>query len=228
MSAAPDHPEGSGHHHDHDHAHSHDHSELSPIELRVRALETLLTEKGYIVPAALDELIETYETRVGPKNGARVVAKAWTDPAYRQRLLTDATAAIAELGYTGRQGEHMVAVENTPDRHNLVVCTLCSCYPWTVLGLPPVWYKSAPYRSRAVRDPRGVLAEFGLTLPADTEIRVWDSTAEMRYLVLPMRPAGTEGWSAEALADLVNRDSMIGTALATSPQAGQRSAGAGA
>jgi nitrile hydratase len=228
MSSAPDHPEGNGHHHDHDHAHSHDHSELSPIELRVRALETLLTEKGYIVPAALDELIETYETRVGPKNGARVVAKAWTDPGYRQRLLTDATAAIAELGYTGRQGEHMVAVENTPERHNLVVCTLCSCYPWTVLGLPPVWYKSAPYRSRAVRDPRGVLAEFGLTLPADTEIRVWDSTAEMRYLVLPMRPAGTEGWSAEALADLVNRDSMIGTALATSPQAGQRSAGAGA
>ena len=228
MSSAPDHPEGSGHHHDHDHAHSHDHSELSPIELRVRALETLLTEKGYIVPAALDELIETYETRVGPKNGARVVAKAWTDAAYRERLLTDATAAIAELGYTGRQGEHMVAVENTPDRHNLVVCTLCSCYPWTVLGLPPVWYKSAPYRSRAVCDPRGVLAEFGLTLPADTEIRVWDSTAEMRYLVLPMRPAGTEGWSAEALADLVNRDSMIGTALATSPEAGHRSAGAGA
>lgn len=228
MSSAPDHPEGSGHHHDHDHAHSHDHSELSPIELRVLALETLLTEKGYIVPAALDELIETYETRVGPKNGARVVAKAWTDPTYRQRLLTDATAAIAELGYTGRQGEHMVAVENTPDRHNLVVCTLCSCYPWTVLGLPPVWYKSAPYRSRAVRDPRGVLAEFGLTVPAETEIRVWDSTAEMRYLVLPMRPAGTEGWSAEALADLVNRDSMIGTALATSPQAGQRSEGAGA
>lgn len=228
MSSAPDHSEGSGHHHDHDHAHSHDHSELSPIELRVRALETLLTEKGYIVPAALDELIETYETRVGPKNGARVVAKAWTDAAYRERLLTDATAAIAELGYTGRQGEHMVAVENTPDRHNLVVCTLCSCYPWTVLGLPPVWYKSAPYRSRAVRDPRGVLAEFGLTLPADTEIRVWDSTAEMRYLVLPMRPAGTEGWSAEALADLVNRDSMIGTALATSPEAGHRSAGAGA
>lgn len=228
MSSAPDHPEGNGHHHDHDHAHSHDHSELSPIELRVRALETLLTEKGYIVPAALDELIETYETRVGPKNGARVVAKAWTDPGYRQRLLTDATAAIAELGYTGRQGEHMVAVENTPERHNLVVCTLCSCYPWTVLGLPPVWYKSAPYRSRAVRDPRGVLAEFGLTVPAETEIRVWDSTAEMRYLVLPMRPAGTEGWSAEALADLVNRDSMIGTALATSPEAGPRSAGAGA
>lgn len=230
MSSAPDHPEGNGHQHDHDHdhAHSHHHSELSPIELRVRALETLLTEKGYIVPAALDELIETYETRVGPKNGARVVAKAWTDAAYRERLLTDATAAIAELGYTGRQGEHMVAVENTPDRHNLVVCTLCSCYPWTVLGLPPVWYKSAPYRSRAVRDPRGVLAEFGLTLPAETEIRVWDSTAEMRYLVLPMRPAGTEGWSAEALADLVNRDSMIGTALATSPEAGHRSAGAGA
>ncbi|NBN79681.1 nitrile hydratase subunit alpha [Microvirga tunisiensis] len=225
------HDHGHGHDHDHDHHHDHhhgDHSDLSPIELRVRALETLLTDKGYIDPAALDVLIETYETRVGPRNGARVVARAWTDPAYRARLLQDATAAIAELGYTGRQGEHMVVVENTPDRHNLVVCTLCSCYPWTVLGLPPVWYKSPPYRSRAVRDPRGVLAEFGLTLPAETEIRVWDSTAEMRYLVLPMRPAGTEGWSAEALADLVNRDSMIGTALATSPGAGPQPDGAGA
>ncbi|NBN65342.1 nitrile hydratase subunit alpha [Pannonibacter tanglangensis] len=222
------HDHGHGHDHDHDHDHHHgDHSDLSPIELRVRALETLLTDKGYIDPAALDVLIETYETRVGPRNGARVVARAWTDPAYRTRLLQDATAAIAELGYTGRQGEHMVMVENTPDRHNLVVCTLCSCYPWTVLGLPPVWYKSPPYRSRAVRDPRGVLAEFGLTLPAETEIRVWDSTAEMRYLVLPMRPAGTEGWSAEALADLVNRDSMIGTALATSPGAGPQRDGAG-
>jgi len=199
------------------HDHDHDHSELSDIELRVRALETLLTEKGYIDPPALDELIETYETRVGPKNGARVVAKAWTDEDYRARLLKDATAAIAELGFTGRQGEHMVAVENTGKTHNMVVCTLCSCYPWAVLGLPPVWYKSPPYRSRAVRDPRGVLKEFGVSLPEDKEIRVWDSTAEVRYLVIPERPPGTDGWSEEELAELVTRDSMIGTALATSP-----------
>ncbi|MES0879569.1 nitrile hydratase subunit alpha [Roseibium sp. SCP14] len=199
------------------HDHDHDHSELSDIELRVRALETLLTEKGYIDPPALDELIETYETRIGPKNGARVVAKAWTDPAYHARLMSDATAAIAELGFTGRQGEHMVAVENTADTHNMVVCTLCSCYPWTVLGLPPVWYKSAPYRSRAVRDPRGVLAEFNVALPEDTEIRVWDSTAEVRYLVIPRRPEGTDGWSEERLAELVTRDSMIGTGLALDP-----------
>ncbi|TYC63628.1 nitrile hydratase subunit alpha [Rhodobacterales bacterium] len=203
--------------HNNDHGHDHDHSELSDIELRVRALETLLTEKGYVDPPALDNLVETYETKVGPKNGARVVAKAWTDPDYRERLLKDATAAIAELGYTGRQGEHMVAVENTADRHNMVVCTLCSCYPWSVLGLPPVWYKSAPYRSRAVRDPRGVLAEFGVSLPEDTEITVWDSTAEVRYLVIPRRPDGTEGLSEEELADLVTRDSMIGTGLALPP-----------
>lgn len=203
--------------HEHDHSHDHDHSELSEIELRVRALETLLTEKGYIDPPALDELIETYETKIGPKNGARVVARAWADADYRDRLLQDATSAIAEFGFTGRQGEHMVAVENTDQTHNIVVCTLCSCYPWTVLGLPPVWYKSAPYRSRAVRDPRGVLDEFGVKLPDDTEVRVWDSTAEIRYLVIPKRPAGTDGWSEERLADLVTRNSMIGTGLALDP-----------
>ena len=203
--------------HEHDHSHDHDHSELSEIELRVRALETLLTEKGYIDPPALDELIETYETKIGPKIGARVVARAWADADYRDRLLQDATSAIAEFGFTGRQGEHMVAVENTDQTHNMVVCTLCSCYPWTVLGLPPVWYKSAPYRSRAVRDPRGVLDEFGVKLPDDTEVRVWDSTAEIRYLVIPKRPAGTDGWSEERLADLVTRNSMIGTGLALDP-----------
>ncbi|WP_322517140.1 nitrile hydratase subunit alpha [Rhodopseudomonas palustris] len=203
--------------HHHGHSHDHDHSELSDTELRVRALETILTEKGYVEPAALDILIETYETRVGPRNGARVVAKAWTDPAYRARLLKDATAAIAELGYTGRQGEHIVAVENTPATHNMIVCTLCSCYPWSVLGLPPVWYKSAPYRSRAVKEPRAVLADFGVTLPGDTAIRVWDSTAEIRYLVIPMRPDGTEGFSEDQLADLVTRDSMIGTGVAQPP-----------
>jgi nitrile hydratase len=197
--------------------HDHDHSELSETELRVRALETLLTEKGYIDPPALDALIETYETKIGPKNGARVVARAWTDPDYRDRLLEDATAAIAEFGFTGRQGEHMVAVENTEGTHNMVVCTLCSCYPWTVLGLPPVWYKSAPYRSRAVRDPRGVLEEFGVRLPEGKEIRVWDSTAEVRYLVIPERPRGTDGWSEDDLAGLVTRDSMIGTGLAAEP-----------
>jgi nitrile hydratase subunit alpha len=192
----------------------HEHSELSDVERRVRALETVLTQKGYIDPAALDVLIDTYQTKIGPRNGARVVARAWVDPAFRERLMRDATAAIAELGYSGRQGEHMIAVENTPGRHNIVVCTLCSCYPWPVLGLPPVWYKSAPYRSRVVRDPRGVLAEFGVTLPASTEIRVWDSTAEVRYLVIPERPAGTDGLSEEALAALVTRDSMIGTGVA--------------
>ena len=197
--------------------HDHDHSELSEVALRVRALETLLTEKGYVDPAALDALVETYEKKVGPRNGARVVARAWSDPAYRERLMSDATKAIAELGYSGRQGEHMVAVENTPSRHNLVVCTLCSCYPWPVLGLPPVWYKSPPYRSRAVMDPRGVLAEFGVALPKETEVRVWDSTAEIRYLVIPQRPEGTDGWSEERLASLVTRDSMIGVGLALSP-----------
>jgi len=196
-------------HHDHDH----DHSELSPMELRVRALETVLTEKGYVDPAALDALIDTYQTQVGPRNGARVVARAWVDPAYRAWLLRDATAAIASLGYQGRQGEHIVALENTAQQHHMVVCTLCSCYPWPVLGLPPTWYKSAPYRSRAVRDPRGVLAEFGVALPPETQIRVWDSTAEVRYLVLPMRPAGSEGLSEEQLAALVTRDSMIGTGV---------------
>ena len=179
----------------------------------MRALESALIERGLVDPAALDALIETYETKVGPHNGARVVAKAWSDADYRERLLADATSAISELGYGGRQGEHMVAVENTPATHNMVVCTLCSCYPWPVLGLPPVWYKSAPYRSRAVSEPRAVLADFGVTLPAETEIRVWDSTAEVRYLVLPMRPAGTEGWSEEQLAGVVTRDAMIGTAV---------------
>ncbi|BEP43738.1 nitrile hydratase subunit alpha [Variovorax sp. V15] len=187
------------------------------MDLRVRALESVLAQKGYIDPAALDVLIDTYQTRIGPRNGARVVARAWVDPAFRQWLLSDATAAIASLGYTGRQGEHMVAVENTDDTHHMVVCTLCSCYPWPVLGLPPTWYKSAPYRSRAVKDPRGVLADFGVTLPETTRIRVWDSTAEVRYLVIPQRPAGTEGLSEEQLADLVSRDSMIGTRLAGAP-----------
>ena len=187
------------------------------MDLRVRALETVLTQKGYVDPAALDALIDTYQTKIGPRNGARVVARAWVDPAFRQWLLADATAAIASLGYSGRQGEHIVAVENTPDRHNLVVCTLCSCYPWPVLGLPPVWYKSAPYRSRAVRDPHGVLAEFGVTLPAGRQVRVWDSTAEVRYLVLPQRPEGTEGLDEEQLAALVTRDSMIGTGAPKTP-----------
>src|SRR5471032_2499545 len=195
----------------HDHDHDHDHgSELSEMQLRVRALETILTEKGYVDPAALDAIVETYETKIGPRNGARVVAKAWTDPAFRQALLADASKAIGALG---RVGDHLIAVENTPQRHNIVVCTLCSCYPWEMLGLPPVWYKAAPYRSRAVKDPRGVLADFGVSLPKETEIRVWDSTAETRFLVLPMRPPGTEGWSEEQLAAIVTRDSMIGTGL---------------
>ena len=185
--------------------------------MKVRTLESLLVEKGYVDPGALDEIVETYETRVGPRNGAAVVAKAWSDPAYLERLRGNATAAISELGFTGRQGEHMRIVENTPETHNMVVCTLCSCYPWPVLGLPPVWYKSAPYRSRAVSEPEKVLAEFGVTLPGDKTIRVWDSTAEMRYLVIPERPAGTEGWSEEQLAELVTRNSMIGTGLALSP-----------
>ena len=202
------------HGHDHGHGHGHDHGQHSPSDmaLRVKALESLLVDKGLVDPAALDAIIDTYEHQVGPRNGARVVAKAWADPSYRVRLLADATAAIAELGYGGRQGEHMIAVENTPTRHNLVVCTLCSCYPWSVLGLPPTWYKASPYRSRAVIDPRGVLAEFGLTLGPEVEIRVWDSTAEIRYLVIPERPAGSAGFSEEALAALVTRDSMIGTA----------------
>jgi nitrile hydratase len=203
--------------HDHDHHHLHDGEGQDPpseMTLRVKALESLLVEKGLVDPAALDAIIDTYEHKVGPRNGARVVARAWSDPEYKRRLLDDATAAIAELGYGGRQGEHMVVVENTASVHNLVVCTLCSCYPWPVLGLPPVWYKSSPYRSRAVSDPRGVLAEFGLALSDDVEIRVWDSTAEIRYLVLPERPAGTEALNEEQLAELVTRDSMIGVALA--------------
>src|SRR4051794_24083608 len=200
----------------HDHDHDHEHSELSEMQLRVRALETILTEKGYVDPAALDAIVETYETKIGPRNGARVVAKAWTDPAFRQALLADASKAIGTLG---RVGDHLIAVENTPQRHNIVVCTLCSCYPWEMLGLPPVWYKAAPYRSRAVKDPRGVLADFGVALPEGTEIRVWDSTAETRFLVLPMRPAGTEGWNEAQLAELVTRDSMIGTGLPKSPGA---------
>lgn len=199
---------------DTDHAHG---SELTDTELRVRALESLLVEKGLVDPKALDLLIDTYEHKVGPKNGAQVVARAWSDPGYRQRLLADATAAIAEFGFTGRQGEHMMAVENTPEVHNVVVCTLCSCYPWPVLGLPPVWYKSAPYRSRVVIDPRGVLRDFGLELSEETEIRVWDSTAELRYLVIPQRPAGTDDWPEEALAKLVTRDAMIGVTRALAP-----------
>ena len=214
-------PHDHDHDHDHEHEHEHEGSELSPMDLRVRALESLLVEKGYVDPAALDALIETYETNVGPHNGARVVARAWVDAAYRDWLLRDATAAIASLGYTGRQGEHMVALENTERVHNLVVCTLCSCYPWPVLGLPPVWYKSAPYRARAVLDPRGVLSDFGVTLPDDVELRVWDSTAEVRYLVLPRRPSGTEGWSEERLAALVTRDAMIGTGVVTAPTQAQ-------
>ena len=200
-------------HHDHQHG-----SELSETQRRVRALETILTEKGYVDPAALDVLIETYETKVGPHNGARVVARAWADPEYRAWLFADGGAAITSLGYVGRQGENIVALENTPDVHNMVVCTLCSCYPWPVLGLPPVWYKSAPYRSRAVSDPRGVLRDFGVDLPPETEIRVWDSTAELRYLVVPVRPERTEGWGEDDLAALVTRDSMIGTGLAARPE----------
>jgi nitrile hydratase len=197
---------------------AHEHSELGDMDLRVRALTTVLAQKGYIDLKALDVVIDTYQTKIGPRNGARVVARAWVDPEFKRLLLNDATAAVAKLGYTGRQGEHLVAVENTESRHHLVVCTLCSCYPWPVLGLPPIWYKSAPYRARAVHDPRGVLAEFGVTLPASTEIRVWDSTAEVRYLVIPRRPAGTEGWGEAALAALVTRDSMIGTGLPATPQ----------
>jgi nitrile hydratase subunit alpha len=197
--------------HDHeDHEHG---SELSEMQLRVRALETVLTEKGYIDPAAVDVIIEAYETKVGPHIGARVVAKAWSDPTFKQALLEDGSKAVMTLGLLNRVGDHLIAVENTPKLHNIIVCTLCSCYPWEVLGLPPVWYKSAPYRSRTVNDPRGVLADFGVKLPPGTDIRVWDSTAETRFIVLPMRPPGTEGWSEEKLAALVTRDSMIGTGL---------------
>ena len=201
----------------HDGHHDHEGSQLSPIALRVKALESLLVEKGYVDPKALDVLIDTYETKIGPRNGARVVARAWTDPAFADWLKRDATAAIASLGYAGRQGEHMVALFNTPDTHNMVVCTLCSCYPWPVLGLPPVWYKSMPYRSRAVIAPREVLKEFGVEVPDERQVRVWDSTAEVRYLVIPERPAGTEGWSEERLAELVTRNAMIGTAVVQVP-----------
>lgn len=202
-------------HHDHDHPHS-----LLPPEpaLRVKALETILTDRGLIDPAALDEIIDTYQNRIGPKNGAAVVARAWSDPAFRDRLLQDATAVVADLGFFGRQGEHVVAVENSPEVHNMVVCTLCSCYPWPLLGIPPAWYKSDAYRARAVREPRAVLADFGVSLPETTAVRVWDSTAEIRYLVIPMRPEGTEGMSVEQLAELVTRDSMVGTGLPKAPQ----------
>ena len=217
--------------HDHDHEHHHHHHDddddvqehrehgapLSAVELRVRALESLLVDKGLVEPAALDALIDTYETKVGPRNGAKIVARAWVDPVFKQRLLEDGTAAVAEHGFVGRQSEKLVVVENTRDVHNMVVCTLCSCYPWAVLGLPPVWYKSAPYRSRAVIDPRGVLSELGTRVPADREVRVWDSTAEIRYMVLPERPAGTERLTEEQLAELVTRDAMIGVATVPAP-----------
>jgi nitrile hydratase len=208
---------------DHHHAHDHDHGgQDAPSEtaLRVKALESLLVEKGLVDPAALDAIVDTYEHKIGPRNGARVVARAWTDPAYKARLLADASAAIAELGYSGRQGEHMVVVENTPDVHNMIVCTLCSCYPWPVLGLPPVWYKSNAYRSRAVIDPRGVLGEFGLSLRDNVAVRVWDSTAEIRYLVLPERPEGTDGMDEDELAALVTRDAMVGVAKVAAPAGG--------
>jgi len=209
-------------HHDHTHHNrgdEHDHSHLSEMDVRVRALQSLLVEKGYLDPAALDVIIETYEHQVGPHNGARVVARAWSEPEFHEWLMRDATAAIASMGYTGRQGEHMVAVANTPQTHHMVVCTLCSCYPWPVLGLPPVWYKSAPYRSKAVMDPRGVLGDFGVQVDDAVTLRVWDSTAEVRYLVVPMRPTGTDGWTQEQLAALVTRDSMIGTGMALPPSA---------
>src|SRR5262249_34761930 len=207
----------SGHHHDHDHDDVDAGPAWSDVQLRVKALESLLVDKRLVDPAALDRLIDTYETKIGPRNGARVVARAWIDPAYKQRLLADGSAAIAELGYIGLQGEAMVVLENTPEVHNLVVCTLCSCYPWPVLGLPPVWYKAAPYRSRAVLDPRGVLRELGLDVAPDVEVRVWDSTAEVRYLVLPERPDGTEGMREEQLAELVRGDAMIGVARVGAP-----------
>ena len=219
------HDEAAGRNHAHGH---HSGSPLDDTALRVRALESLLVEKGYVDPAALDKLVDTYEHKVGPRNGAQVIARAWTDEAFRARLLSDATPAIAELDFHGRQGEHMVVKQNTADTHNMVVCTLCSCYPWPVLGLPPVWYKSAPYRSRVVIDPRSVLAEFGVVLPDETAVHVWDSTAEVRYLVLPLRPAGTDGWSEDQLARLVTRDAMIGTGLALDPGALDNNAPAGA
>jgi nitrile hydratase len=212
-----DHDDGDHHHGSDDPDHPHN-APLTDVQLRVRALESLLTEKGLVDPAALDALVDTYETKVGPRNGALVVAKAWTDPVFKRRLLEDASAALAELGLFGRQGEDMVVLENTSSVHNVVVCTLCSCYPWPVLGLPPVWYKSAPYRSRVVIDPRGVLRDFGVELPEDIEVRVWDSTAELRYLVLPQRPAGTETMALAELVALVTRDAMIGTGVVRAPE----------
>jgi nitrile hydratase subunit alpha len=218
MSQDHDHHHHEGDHLDRDQHGKHDHhahgSDLSEMQLRVRALESILTEKGYVDSVALDRIIEAYETRIGPHNGARAVAKAWVNPDFKRALIADATAAVGSLGFVSRVGDHLVAVENTERLHNMIVCTLCSCYPWEVLGLPPTWYKSAPYRSRAVMDPRGVLADFGVSLPATTEIRVWDSTAETRFMVLPLRPAGTQGWSEQKLASLVTRDCMIGTGLA--------------
>jgi len=209
-------PSDHDHHHSHDHHHEHG-SELSDLQLRVRALESILTEKGYIDPAALDRIVEGYETKVGPHNGARIVAHAWADPEFKAKLLEDASEAAGALGYVSPVGAHLIALENTPQTHHMVVCTLCSCYPWEVLGLPPVWYKSAAYRSRAVIDPRGVLGDFGVALPEETEIRIWDSTAETRFLVLPMRPEGTDGWTEDQLATLVTRDSMVGTGVARTP-----------
>ena len=218
-AVAPDFTHAQEHEHEHEHEHDHDHQAVpSDLALRVKALESLMVAKGLVDRAALDALVDTYEHKVGPRNGARVVARAWVDRAYKRRLLTDATPAIAELGYSGMQGEQMVVLENTATVHNLVVCTLCSCYPWSVLGLPPVWYKSAPYRSRSVIDPRGVLREFGLELTDDVEVRVWDSTAELRYLVLPERPAASEKLSEAELAALVTRDAMVGVAKLTFPQ----------
>ncbi|HUC61269.1 MAG TPA: nitrile hydratase subunit alpha [Alphaproteobacteria bacterium] len=217
------HDDGHDHGHDHPHDHPHEHQDVpSDTALRVKALESLLVEKGLVDPAALDLIVDTYENRIGPRRGAAVVARAWVDPGFKARLLADGTSAIAELGYGGRGGNHIVALENGPRLHHLVVCTLCSCYPWPILGLPPVWYKSAPYRSRAVIDPRGVLRDFGLELGPEVEIRVWDSTAELRYLVLPERPAGSDGLSEGELASLVTRDAMIGTAKVTLPAGAKR------
>ena len=205
--------------HDHNHGHDHSHgSDLSDMQVRVRSLETVLAEKGYVDPAALDAIVEAYETRIGPHNGAQVVARAWSDPAFRKDLLEDASKAVNSMGNVSPVGSHLIAIENTDATHNMVVCTLCSCYPWEVLGLPPTWYKSAPYRSRAVLEPRNVLSDFGVALPEETEIRVWDSTAETRFIVLPMRPDGTDGWTVDQLAALVTRDSMVGTGLALKPE----------
>jgi nitrile hydratase subunit alpha len=219
MSSTPPKAQDPGHSHHHEHDHEHQ-AVPSDLTLRVKALESLLTEKGFVDPAALDALVDHFEHKTGPRNGARVVAKAWVDPAFKQRLLADAPSAIAELGFTSHQGEHMVALENGPKVHNLVVCTLCSCYPWPLLGLPPVWYKSTAYRSRAVIDPRGTLREFGLDLPGDVEVNVWDSTAELRYLVVPERPAGTEQLSEQELAALITRDAMVGVAKVSMPGPG--------